>query len=193
MSKTEPVSTTGLARPSVKRGQIYHIDMGSTAPTGTEIWPGRPGLIVSNDAINEKAGFVTVVYLTTAPKRDMPYHVTVTSGDKLATAMCEQIFSVDKSRLGSLVGEASIDEMTEVDHALRLSTATIGGSREHCTSMFKKWLMALEKHNIDISGNPCTQDEETASSSNSDHRTEIRQKLNECQTAIGEIITSITA
>lgn len=147
---------------TLHRGCIYNIEAGKNHPTGTEIWPNRPGLIISNDAINEKAGFVTIVYLTTSRKRDMPYHVKVKSGKKTATALCEQIHSVDKSRLGSYIGEATPEEMQKINVALSLSLATVGTSYNQCSTLFKKWAMALEKNDIDISGNPDEDDKANA-------------------------------
>lgn len=47
-------------------------------------------MIVSNHGINEKAPFVKVVYLTTAPKTNHPAHVKVQCG-KPGTALCEKV------------------------------------------------------------------------------------------------------
>jgi mRNA interferase MazF len=150
--------------PVIRRGCIYNIEAGKNHPTGTEIWPNRPGLIVSNDAINEKAGFVSIVYLTTSSKRDMPYHVKIKSGRKMATALCEQVCSVDKSRLGFYIGEATPEEMQKINIALSLSLATVGTTYDQCSTIFKKWLLAMEKNHLDISGNPA--DEETSETDN---------------------------
>lgn len=145
-----------------ERGQVYNVSSGRTTTTGTEIWPGRPAVVISNDAINRKAGFVTVVYLTTARKRDMPYHARVSCDGKDATVLCEQIFSVDKSRLEFYVDTLSDGDMEAVDRAVMLSTATIGGSKQSCVSLFRKWLLSMEKHGIDISGNPAEERPTTA-------------------------------
>lgn len=157
--KSQRTSTTPSDRNwSVHRGDIFNITRGQGLPTGSEIWPGRPAVIVSNNAINEKSAFVTVVYLTTSQKRDMPYHAKIQSGDKVATALCEQIFSVDKSRLGTPIGTVTPEEMDRIDTAIALSLSTIGVNRERCTTIIQKWIFALEKHNISILGNPAEPD-----------------------------------
>ena len=137
---------------TVKKGEIWNIDQGKTTSTGTEIGANRPAIIVSNDATNMKAGFVNVVYLTTSNKRDMPYHVPVKSGDKNAIALCEQIFAIDKSRISFYVGSLSEEEMLEVDKALLFSLGISNSLRPN--TLFKKWLSAVTRYNIDLSGNP---------------------------------------
>lgn len=147
---------TRLFDGTVKKGEIWNIEMGKTTSSGTEIWANRPAIIVSNEAINTKAGFVNVVYLTTSPKRNMPYHIPVKSGDKNAIALCEQIFAVDKSRISFYVGSLSTEEMLEVDQAL-LFTLGISNTIKP-TTLFKKWLNTISRYNIDLSGNPLIQD-----------------------------------
>lgn len=139
----------------VSRGDVYHINSGNTGTTGSEIWPDRPAVIVSNDAINEKSDFVTVVYLTTSAKRPMPYHVPVQSCGKPATAMCEQVFSVDKSRLESKLCSLTQKEMEDVGKGLQLSLATMGIGSNQAKNMFQKWIHAVEKFGLDMSGTPC--------------------------------------
>ena len=134
------------------KGEIWIIEQGQTTCTGTEIWAGRPAIIVSNEATSQKAGFVNVVYLTTANKRDMPYHVNVKSGDKNAIALCEQIFAVDKSRITSYVGTISDEELLAIDKALLFSLGISNSLKP--TSLFTKWLNAISRYNIDLSGNP---------------------------------------
>ena len=139
----------------VSRGDVYHIGRGGGNPTGSEIWPDRPAVIVSNDAINEKSDFVTVVYLTTSQKRPMPYHVPVLSCGKPATAMCEQVFSVDKSRLESKLCTLADKEMDAVGKGLQMSLATLGLNPNQSRNLIRKWIYAIEKHGVDMSGTPC--------------------------------------
>ena len=143
----------------VSRGDVYHISSGSTGTTGSEIWPDRPAVVISNDAINEKSDFVTVVYLTTSRKRPMPYHVPVQSCGKPAIAMCEQVFSVDKSRLESKLCALTDEEMNDVGKGLQLSLATITIGANQSKNLFRKWIHAIEKHSLDMSGNPCVQEQ----------------------------------
>lgn len=153
-TKSNPVSTpsfeTRYFEGIAKKGQIWNVQKGNTTATGTEMWSERPAIIVSNDSTNEKASFVNVVYLTTSPKREMPYHVTVKSGNKMATALCEQIFAVDKSRLSFYVGEISSEELLEVDKALLFSLGISNTLKP--TTLFKKWANAISRYDINMSG-----------------------------------------
>ena len=141
-------NNAATATEELKKGSIWNIGCGKTSSTGTEIWAGRPGIIVSNEGTNRKAGFVNVVYLTTAPKRDMPFHVKVISDGKIATAMCEQIFAVDKSRLDAYMGQITQPEMLDIDKALLFSLGISNSLKP--TSLFTKWIQALERYDINL-------------------------------------------
>ena len=130
------------------KGEIWNIEQGESTPTGTEIWANRPAIIVSNEATNTKAGFVNVVFLTTSNKRPMPYHVNVKSGDKMATALCEQIFAIDKSRISFYIGKISSEEMLEIDKALLFSLGISNSIRPN--SLFDKWMNTVNRYNINL-------------------------------------------
>lgn len=140
----------------VQKGEIWHIEQGDTTPTGTEIWGNRPAIIVSNNSTNAKAGFVNVVYLTTANKREMPYHIKVISGGKHATALCEQIVPVDKSRIGFYIGKITDEEMLAVDKALLFSLGISNTIKP--STLYKKWACAIDRYKLDLSGNPAEDD-----------------------------------
>lgn len=105
----------------LKRGDIHYILEGTV--TGSEQRAGRPAIIVSNDTCNVKSEVVEVVFLTTRPKSNMPTHITIRSAPHMSTAICEQITSVSKERLGDFVGACTESEMAQVDVALRYSLA----------------------------------------------------------------------
>lgn len=106
--------------PDYRRGEIYYVAP-SYAETGTEIWSGRPAVIVSSDELNACRNCVEMVYLTTRPKEDSPFHVTVHATGKQSTALCEQISSVDKSRLSAQYVRCTPKEMEAIDKALLAS------------------------------------------------------------------------
>lgn len=134
---------------SVKRKEIYHINAGSTTTTGYEMWPERPAIIISNDVACEKAGFVNVIYLTTQRKnkKPLPTHIPVLSGDKTAIALCEQIYAVDKSRIGFKIGEITEEEMKEIEKAVMFSLGIANTVKP--STIFKKWANAVERYGID--------------------------------------------
>lgn len=101
------------------RGEIYYIY--KSASCGSEQMAGRPAIIVSNDMCNEYSSVLEVVFLTTQPKSDMPTHVSIRSSQKPSTALCEQINTVDISRIGDYVGSCTQQEMDAIDTAMMIS------------------------------------------------------------------------
>ena len=100
----------------MKRGEIYYISIPYN--TGSEMAKNRPAVIVSCDALNLSSPVITVVYLTATPKHRTPGHVEINSSTRPSTALCEQIYTVDKSRVSSCIGEVTPDEMADIDAAL---------------------------------------------------------------------------
>lgn len=101
---------------SFKRGQIYYISKGFQV--GNEMYTGRPAVIVSNDRLNSKLNIVEVVFLTTRTKCVAPEHIIIHSSNTTATAICEQITTIDKSRLQEYVGTCTQEEMELIDMAI---------------------------------------------------------------------------
>lgn len=133
----------------LRKGQIWHINNGETTATGCETWSNRPALIVSNDVTCEKARFVEVVYLTTQKRKHrLPTHVSVISGTKKATALCEQIHTVDKSRIGFYIGTVDPETMLDIDRAIMFSFGIANTTKP--STLFKKWANAVDRYNIDL-------------------------------------------
>jgi len=104
----------------MKRGEIYYIDR-EFNEVGSEQRAGRPAIIVSNDIGNENAEIVEVVYLTTQQKKDLPTHVAIRSTKYKSTALCEQITTVAKKRIGEYCGTCTDNEMQAVENAMLIS------------------------------------------------------------------------
>lgn len=104
----------------MKRGEIYYIDR-EFNEVGSKIRAGRPAIIVSNDVGNENSDIVEVVYLTTQPKKDLPTHVAIRSTKYKSTAICEQITTVAKKRIGEYCGTCTDNEMQAVENAMMVS------------------------------------------------------------------------
>lgn len=103
--------------PEYKRGEIYYIERGGYV-VGSEQAAGRPAIIVSNNLANKHSDNVTVVYLTTQPKTELPTHVFINSAQKVSIALCECIVSVSKERIGNYYGKATPEEMEQIGAAL---------------------------------------------------------------------------
>jgi len=108
---------------SIRRFEIWLADM-PTMGSGSHIQQGRrPVVVVSNNMANTYSPIVTVVPLTTKSrqKKRLPTH-TVIYGFGLFgrnLALCEQVTSIDKSRLILLMGYIDNDRVQKrIDKAI---------------------------------------------------------------------------
>lgn len=102
------------------RGEIYYV-YPSGGGVGSEQSAGRPAIVVSNDKANQHSPVIEMVYLTTQPKNSLPTHVDILSALSPSIALCEQIHSVSKSRLGGFIAKCTDGEMAMIDGALCVS------------------------------------------------------------------------
>lgn len=93
---------------------------------GSEQGGRRPVVIIQNDMGNLHAPTVIAVPLTSSPtKAAMPTHVRVPAGEgglwRVSTVLCEQVRTLEKTRLLRQLGALGASRMREVDHALSVS------------------------------------------------------------------------
>ena len=100
----------------IKRGEIYYIDIPYS--TGHEMEKDRPGIIVSCDELNRTSPVVAVVMCSASCKHELPEHITIRSTEQISTALCENVYTVEKSRVGRYVGRCTKREMEQVDLGL---------------------------------------------------------------------------
>lgn len=105
-----------------KRGDVLWVNFGINV--GCEQNGNRPAIIVSNDVCNKVSATVTVVPLTSKKKTSLPTHVLITSSDcdelsSTSLALCEQVRTIDKSRIGNKMGKISAVKMEAISTALR--------------------------------------------------------------------------
>lgn len=104
-----------------KRGEVYFIRIPAGTTVAHEIRYSRPGVIVSTDELNSDSYTVNVVFLSTAAaeRHDIPTdrHPLVTA-NKLSAAICEQVSTVDVSRLGTFICQLTDEEMERIDVGL---------------------------------------------------------------------------
>ena len=106
----------------IRRGDIYWIEQSKYRPTvGSMQTPGRPGIVVSNDANNNCSLTFEIVYLTGKPKKDLPTHCTIKSSVKPSIALCEQVTTVSDEQIREYVGTCTPEEMKEVDRCIAIS------------------------------------------------------------------------
>lgn len=101
------------------RGEIFEVNWNPAR--GSEQARIRPALVVQND-IGNSASPTTIVAAVTSSKPKKPYPFMVglvgTSLPKVSFANCSQLYTVDKERLGRMMGVAGVDVMQRVDEAL---------------------------------------------------------------------------
>lgn len=106
----------------MKRGEIWWVNLDPTI--GSEIQKRRPCVIVSNDASNRAQSRVQVAPMTSAqPTRIYPWEAGIAFNGRASKALADQIRTVSKQRLVSLVGTASKSEASALDDALRFQLA----------------------------------------------------------------------
>lgn len=109
----------------IKKGQIYFADL--TMTVGSEQGGMRPVCIVSNNKGNEVSPVVIVAPITSAThKHRLPTQLLLTpnrlNGLRAnSMIMCEQLRTIDKSRLKYHIGELMATERDELNKAIRAS------------------------------------------------------------------------
>lgn len=104
----------------MNRGEIYLANLNPI--TGSEQGGIRPVLIVQNYKGNRFAPTATVCTITHSPKkRNMPTHVCVYEPLNVKSVVqCEQLRTIDKSRMLKKIGKLKPYEMKKVDKALKI-------------------------------------------------------------------------
>ena len=109
--------------PIVNRGDIYYASLSPSQ--GSEQGGNRPVIIIQNNLGNKHSPTTIVVPLTSRiGKKTLPTHIVIENGCGLvceSIALCEQIRTIDKSRLTTRLGAVSETTMTEIDKALKIS------------------------------------------------------------------------
>lgn len=101
----------------MNRGDLYWVDLNPTR--GSEINKSRPCVLVSTTPINQGRRTVVIVPLSTSAKPRPPIAISVECLDKQVVAICDQIRTVDKSRLIKPAGQLSLHDLNALDDGLR--------------------------------------------------------------------------
>lgn len=101
-----------------KRGQIYRVNLEPTQGSEQQ-GTARPCVILSITPLNKKLRQIGVVPLSTSAKALPPVVVAVPSAGSASVALCHQVRTIDKARIGKTVGELSAADMTAIEHAVR--------------------------------------------------------------------------
>lgn len=111
--------------PQPHRGEIW--DVNWSPGRGAEQQGTRPALIIQNDRGNGSRNYpLTIVASMSRTERELPLHVRISPNAEngltdYTDVKCEQLMTIEKSRLLRRRGVITNEEMQRVDYALKLS------------------------------------------------------------------------
>lgn len=111
--------------PSPRRGEIW--DVNWSPGRGAEQQGTRPALIIQNDRGNTSLSYpLTIVASMSRTERELSLHVRITPTNEngltnSTDVKCEQVMTIEKTRLLRRRGVISAEEMQRVDQALKVS------------------------------------------------------------------------
>lgn len=112
-------------QPSPRRGEIW--DVNWSPGRGAEQQGTRPALIIQNDRGNASLSYpLTIVASMSRTERELPLHVRIAPSEEnglsdYTDVKCEQVMTIEKSRLLRRRGNITPEELSRVDLALKLS------------------------------------------------------------------------
>lgn len=109
----------------VKKGDILLVDFGSEIK-GSEQGGVRPAIVVQNDIGNKYSTTTIVVPVTSKAGRKMPTHYKIEENSyngvvKDSLIMCEQIKTIEESRIIHKMDSLSKEDLKKVNACLRIS------------------------------------------------------------------------
>lgn len=101
-----------------KRGQIYRVNL--EPATGSEQQGvARPCVILSITPLNKQFRNVGVIPLSSTARAYAPVSVATPSAGSTSVALCYQLRTIDKSRIGKYMGELSSADMAAIENAVK--------------------------------------------------------------------------
>ena len=124
-SRQKEINTLPSSPLSPRRGEIW--DVNWSPGRGAEQQGTRPALIIQNDRGNASLSYpLTIVASMSRTERELPLHVRIAPSEEngltdFTDVKCEQIMTIEKSRLMRRRGSITPEELGRVDVALKLS------------------------------------------------------------------------
>jgi mRNA interferase MazF len=99
------------------RGDVWWVDLDPAR--GSEIRKTRPAVVVTADGLNRARRTVVIVPLSTGPQPRPPLVIPTPSFGAGSVAVCDQVRSVDKTRLTRHAGSLAGSDLRAVENGLR--------------------------------------------------------------------------
>ncbi|MCE8162798.1 MAG: type II toxin-antitoxin system PemK/MazF family toxin [Candidatus Moeniiplasma glomeromycotorum] len=112
-----------MAERIFRRGEIYWVNIEKepinkkdfkSKPKGAESQKDRPGVIVSNNKQNQFSGAVIVALITSQFDKVYFFEVEIEAENKKGKILTDQIYTIDKSRLGKRMGVLSEKQLRQL-------------------------------------------------------------------------------
>lgn len=117
-------TTTNDSKSRICQGEIFYIMPYGETSDSTTFYGGRPAIVISNDMVNEYNGVVSVIFLTRHLLNKLPTHVSINATPQRSWAICDQITTVSKKRIGKYIGQCSQYEMESIKKAICVAIST---------------------------------------------------------------------
>jgi len=108
----------------VRRGELWWVTVigQDSEPAGR-----RPALVLQTDAANKQPRYpnTIVVLLSTIGRENLPFHIKITPSianglNTISYVKCEQLLTISKHRLESLIGIITSEEMRLIEAGIRI-------------------------------------------------------------------------
>ena len=104
----------------IRRGEVFRVSLDPTV--GSEVGKTRPAVVLQNDLANRSSPTVTVIPISSQVERVFPFQVLIPAGEgglsQESKALCEQIRTLSRRRLGERLGQLPPERLNEIRLAL---------------------------------------------------------------------------
>lgn len=114
-----------MSEMDIKRGDIVFVENPYQKPHGHVVCGNHPAVVIQNDVGNEHSSNIIVAYITSSLKRlEMPTHIVIQHYEglrKVSVVQAEQLATLDKGDVISVIDHLTEADMARVDIALMAS------------------------------------------------------------------------